>query len=226
MDAIFEGRLSDSPYIHMLWRGRVLHDYSPVCPADGHWNLLFTCYQGQVQARVEGPLTKALLKNQQAGMEFLVIKFAFGAFLPYLKVGEFRDGSAAMLPDASRRSFWLDGASWQLPDFDNAETFVERLGHDAVLIHDPTITTALQDQPQPVSSRTVRRRFLQTTGLTQGAIRQIERAQQAVALLEQGVPILDTVYEAGYADQPHLTRSLKRFYGQTPAQIAAAHVPG
>lgn len=57
-------------------------------------------------------------------------------------------------------------------------------------------------------------------GLTQGSIRQIERAQQAAALLERGVPILDAVYETGYANQPHLTRSLKRFYGQTPAQIA------
>ena len=25
---------------------------------------------------------------------------------------------------------------------------------------------------------------------------------------------------SGYADQPHLTRSLKRFAGQTPSQIA------
>jgi Transcriptional regulator containing an amidase domain and an AraC-type DNA-binding HTH domain len=31
--------------------------------------------------------------------------------------------------------------------------------------------------------------------------------------------ILDVVYEAGYYDQPHLTRSLKYFIGQTPAQI-------
>ncbi|MCL4303751.1 MAG: hypothetical protein KJ077_49150 [Anaerolineae bacterium] len=29
----------------------------------------------------------------------------------------------------------------------------------------------------------------------------------------------DVVYQAGYADQPHLTRSLKHFVGQTPAQI-------
>jgi hypothetical protein len=31
--------------------------------------------------------------------------------------------------------------------------------------------------------------------------------------------ILDTVDLAGYADQPHLTGSLKRYMGQTPAQI-------
>jgi AraC-like DNA-binding protein len=40
--------------------------------------------------------------------------------------------------------------------------------------------------------------------------------------LKQGVSILDTVYEAGYFDQAHLTRSLKHLIGQTPAQIIRA----
>jgi AraC-like DNA-binding protein len=38
--------------------------------------------------------------------------------------------------------------------------------------------------------------------------------------LKQGHPILDVVHEAGYYDQAHLTRSLQRFVGQTPARIA------
>jgi methylphosphotriester-DNA--protein-cysteine methyltransferase len=38
-------------------------------------------------------------------------------------------------------------------------------------------------------------------------------------LLQQGVSILDTVDQAGYFDQPHLTRALKHLMGQTPAQI-------
>jgi methylphosphotriester-DNA--protein-cysteine methyltransferase len=38
--------------------------------------------------------------------------------------------------------------------------------------------------------------------------------------LKQGVSILDTVHEAGYFDQAHLTRSLKYLIGQTPAKIA------
>jgi len=62
-------------------------------------------------------------------------------------------------------------------------------------------------------------RFLQATGLTHKTIRQIERAKHALVLLQQGVPILDVVYQAGYFDQPHLTRSLKHLLGQTPAQI-------
>jgi len=61
---------------------------------------------------------------------------------------------------------------------------------------------------------------LLATGLTPKRIEQIERAQQAAALLEQGVSLLDAVYQIGYADRPYMTRSLKRFLGQTPAQIA------
>ena len=47
-------------------------------------------------------------------------------------------------------------------------------------------------------------------------------AQRAVDLLERGVPAVQVVHLAGYADQPHLTRSLKRLVGQTPSRIARA----
>jgi AraC-like DNA-binding protein len=56
--------------------------------------------------------------------------------------------------------------------------------------------------------------------LTQSTIRQIERAKSAMDQLKRGVPILDVVHESGYYDQPHLTRSLKRWFGETPAEIA------
>jgi methylphosphotriester-DNA--protein-cysteine methyltransferase len=88
-----------------------------------------------------------------------------------------------------------------------------------VLVQDPFVNAVLQDQPQDMASRTVRHRFLRATGLAQSHIRQFERAQQAAELLRQGVSILDTVFEAGYYDQPHLTRSLKRWIGFTPAQL-------
>ena len=64
------------------------------------------------------------------------------------------------------------------------------------------------------------RRVRRATGLTLGAIRQIERAKQAAGLLDGGATILDAGMRAGYTDQAHLTRSLKRFMGQTPGQIA------
>ena len=123
------------------------------------------------------------------------------------------------LSAAARQSFWLNSDTSQTPDFENVETFVNWLAHDELLLRDPVVNAALQDQTLDIPARPLRHRFQQVTGLTQSHIRQIERAQYAVNLLEQGVSILDTVVEAGYADQPHMTRSLKLFMGQTPAQI-------
>jgi AraC-like DNA-binding protein len=78
----------------------------------------------------------------------------------------------------------------------------------------------MEERPLDMSLRTVQRRFLQATGLSPVTIRQINRAQEAMTLLQEGVSILDTVTELKYSDQAHLTRSLKQFMGQTPAQVA------
>ena len=219
MNYVMEGRASNSPYVEMIWHGGANSLYTPVCPADTRWDLLLLRHDGKITISVEGPLTKAKPKVHPGGIEWRVIKFQLGAFMPYLPVTHLLDGEI-VLPEGSRKTFWLKGATWQFPEVDDVEAFVARLVHEELLVIDPLVTAVLQHQPQDVSSRTVRRRFLQATGLTHKGIQQIERAQQAMNLLMQGKSILDTVYEAGYADQPHMTRALKHFVGQTPAQIA------
>lgn len=221
MSAIFEGRRSDSPYIEIVWRGRVEQDYSPVCPADVRWNLLFTKHKGKVKVSAEGATTQFVPKTNYEGAEFLVVKFKLGVFMPHLPPENLVNGDVILPEAGSDQSFWLHGSAWRLPDFENVETFVARMVWEGLLVREPVVNAVLQDQfDDDVSSRTVRRRFLHSTGLTPKLIQQIERAKQAAAMLEQGVPILDAVFEAGYADQPHMTRSLNRFLGQTPAQIA------
>jgi AraC-like DNA-binding protein len=88
------------------------------------------------------------------------------------------------------------------------------------------VRAVLANRPLDISSRTVQRRFLRATGLTRGTFEQIERAKQATTLLQKGSSIADATLVAGYADQPHLTRSLKRFVGFTPAQIYRADSAG
>jgi AraC-like DNA-binding protein len=88
-----------------------------------------------------------------------------------------------------------------------------------LLFHEPLVEAVLQGQLKDRSLSTIQRRFLRATGITQSTVRQIERARYATLLLQRGASILDVTYEAGYFDQPHLTRSLKHFIGQTPAQI-------
>jgi len=219
MSFSMKGRTSDSPYIHTIWHGGAYGYYAPVCPAATEWNLLMLRYEGQIRITLEGPLTRAKPKFHPVGTEWRVIKFQLGTFLHNLPVTNLLDREI-VLPEGSRKTFWLNGSTWQFPEVDDVEAFVARLVREELLVTDPLVTAVLRDQPQDVSSRTVRRRFLQATGLTPKGIRQIERAQQAMTLLQQGTSILDTVYELGYADQPHMTRALKHFVGQTPAQIA------
>ncbi len=225
MSAVFEGRPSDSPYIHMIWRGHVEQDYQPVCPADPHWNLLFVQRGKNIKVTVEGATNQTIMKNNIEGSEFLVIKFKLGMYMPVIPVHNLLNSNTD-LPDASSNSFWLNGASWQLPSFENVETFVDRLVREDVLKVEPVVNSVMQEQEQDVSLRTVRRRFIHATGLTPKVIQQITRARQASDLLQKGVSILDTVYQLGYADQPHMTRSLKRFIGATPAQLVRAESIG
>ncbi len=168
---------------------------------------------------VRGPETCAtLLPVTTVGTEFFGIRFKVGTLMPHLPASRLVDEDVN-LPDASSRSFWLNGSAWGFPDYENADTFVDRLVRKGLLMRNPVIETALQGQLKDLSVRTARRHFLRTTGLRHSTIRQIERARYATILLREGMSILDVVHEAGYYDQPQLTRSLKYFIGQTPTQI-------
>ena len=217
---IFEERFSDSPFVETITRGYTAGEGSTIRPAESHWHMVFTRFQGNSQSFLVGPLSTAGVVNYAEGAEILWIKFKLGTFMPHMPVKDCLDLETP-LPGGAFNSFWLKGSAWQFPDFENADTFVNRLARQEVLVCDPLVNAALQeDRPPEVASRTLRHRFLRATGLARSQIQQIERAQRAAALLRQGLPILDTVCETGYFDQPHLTRSLKQWVGHTPAQLA------
>jgi len=226
MSFIVEQRLSDSPYVETVMRGRTASDGSTIRPAECHWHMVLVKYNGNEQLRVVGPLTTSGALPYIEGVELLWIKLRLGTFMPHLPTTEFRD-TETVLPGAASQSFWLKGCAWQFPDFENADTFVNKLVRDEVLAHDPVVNAVLQGHAQALdmASRTLRHRFARATGLTQSHILQVERAQRAAALLRHGVSILDAVEELGYYDQPHLTRSLKRWVGHTPTQIASLRAP-
>lgn len=95
-----------------------------------------------------------------------------------------------------------------------------------LLVRDPVVEATIHGHTSDMSVRSLQYRFLQATGLTHRTIQQIERARNAVSLLGRGTSIADTAFELGYFDQAHLTNSLKRFIGRTPAQIARKSTVG
>jgi hypothetical protein len=136
-----------------------------------------------------------------------------------LTTSQLLNGRDLHLPTNRDGRFWLEGEAWEIPGYENAEVFVTRLAKRGLITFEPVVEAAIEGAPQFVSRRSVQRHFLRATGITYAQFRKIERARHAVELLRNGMAILDVVHNAGYFDQPHLTRSLTHLIGQTPTTI-------
>lgn len=225
MGIFSEQRESDSPYIECVSHGWIEGEGSTIRPAECHWHMVFVRENGRLHPIVVGPLRSSGILTYSGSAEVLWVKFRLGTFLSPLPVKHLLDLETPLPKAGGNNTFWLNSAAWQFPNFDNVEVFATQLVRDGALMTDSVVDNALKDRPQLIPERTLRHRFLRTTGMTQTEIRQIERAQRAADMLRNGVAILDTVFDAGYFDQPHLTRALKRWIGYTPAQLLRSSQP-
>lgn len=216
-----DGRASDAPHTAIVWRVRSASAGAFVSSSAPQWEIVFMRHEGRASVVVRGPETRASPASFPADAEWLGISFQLGTFMPHLPLRCLLN-SALSLPLAGDRSFWLQGAAWEIPTYNNADVFAARLSRQGVLAHDAVVAAALRGEPQPFSPRALQYRFVRATGLSRKAIQQMECARQAAALLKAGAGILDAAHSLGYYDQAHLTHSLKRYIGQTPAQIATA----
>ncbi len=219
MDLICDERESDSLYIERIWHSQGERAGPFISMAEIECGMVVTKFQGQTFITLRGPATKATFAFCPPDAEFIGIQFKPGVFVRDLPATLVMERQDITLPEATSTSFWLNGSTWEYPNYENADTFVDWLVEEDVLEYDPLVDAVLRGQPVELSLRTVQRRFLQATGLTHSTIAQINRALFATSLLKGGTPILNAVFELGYFDQPHLTRALKHYIGLTPAQI-------
>ncbi|MGY4682664.1 helix-turn-helix domain-containing protein [Micromonospora aurantiaca (nom. illeg.)] len=193
MELRFTTRASDSAWIDTVWTCTSDRVDEMTSVATPCWGLVFWQRDGRSHAAVSGPET------------------ATGTLVD----------SGAELPDVSRRTFRLDGGRWPTPGPDDAEALVDRLVRAGAVVRDPLVTETLRGGRPPASPRTLERRFRAATGLTRGAVRQIDRARRAAVLLAAGGPPADAVATFGYVDEPHLARALRRYVGRTAGELRA-----
>ena len=218
---------SASPLVEDAWRARSVPEQHFLSVAAAHWEMVVTRQRGTAVLTVRGPETRATTVPIPADAEFFGIEFSAGTFMPGLPPGDLVDRAVA-LPVAAG-SIQLGGADWSVPAPDDADAFVQGLARAGLLVHDPVVAQALRnDAVGPAgrdhavrgwSTRSVQRRVARATGLNLGAIRRIRRSEHAVELLSRGVLPAEVAARAGYADQAHLTRSLRLLVGQSPAQV-------
>jgi AraC-like DNA-binding protein len=215
----FEDRASDHPFVEKVWRCRSDRADTFLSVAANNFELVVTRLGGKSFLTLRGPETAATAIDCPAEGEWIAIRFKAGAFMPRFLPGSLRDHMDVTLPPATGHSFWLNGSALEYPNFENAETFVNRLARCGILTRDPIVEDTLQSRTGKLSLRSAQRHFLRSTGVTYATFRLIERARYAANLLREGLSILDVVSSAGYFDQAHLTRSLRHFIGETPAKI-------
>jgi len=215
-----EHRSSDSPYIQRVWRSHASGEARMTSIAASTWEIVFWEHLGLVHAAVRGPETMVSHVDVPDGLVSFGITFAHGASMPHLPAARLVD-SALASPHATARTFLLGGQEWAIPGYESAEQFVDRLVRAGAVVRDPLVDDVVAGDLPDVGTRSVQRRVAAATGLTQGSIRQIERARRAVILLGEGVTPIEVVNRLGYYDQPHLARSLARFIGRTATELRA-----
>jgi hypothetical protein len=214
----FETRSSDSPWIGAVWTCTSEQVSEMTSVAGVTWGLVFHEQEGKAYASITGPETGAGTAPVPEGANFVGIEFDVGTSLRMAPVPTLVDGGVE-LPDVTRRGFRLGGACWETPGPDDAEALVARLVRSGTIVRDPLVAEVRRGGRPEISARTVERRFRAATGLTQGAVRQIERARVAATLLAHDLPAATVIARLGYFDQPHLARALRRYIGRTATQL-------
>ncbi|MFW5418416.1 AraC family transcriptional regulator [Nocardiopsis sp. CNT-189] len=87
----------------------------------------------------------------------------------------------------------------------------------------PGATAAGAARAVGLSERQLRRLLLDHTGLGPRALQRVARLQRFLRAADTAParPLADLAVAAGYADQPHLTREVRRMSGLTPAALLA-----
>lgn len=70
-----------------------------------------------------------------------------------------------------------------------------------------------------MSERQLERRFLDRVGTTPKRYASVRRFERAAALVGSGAPLGQVALDAGYYDQSHFIRELRRFSGMTPGEL-------
>lgn len=215
-------RGSSHPWIDTVWQTVCLSDGLYSATPDGSWDLIRSIApDGKSFVFLSGQATEPVEVPYQEGESSVVISFAAHVYLAADK--EPRIGPEIRILPVHDESFVLDGAVFPLPTFENVEPLVDTMIAAGLLLSNDLVARAFSETPKAASARSVQQHFKQTTGITQKSFQMIRRAQEAVRRLKAGEAPAGVAVDLGYADQPHMIKSIKKIMGALPSNLDAVH---
>ncbi|WP_297105253.1 helix-turn-helix domain-containing protein [Tessaracoccus sp.] len=220
-EGLYEERVGASPHVECTWQARAVREERYLVPAIEHWDIWFAREpDGRMVAGLSGPALgsrwiASVVGEYGWGVQLRAHVVVPGVAKKLLLGGEVR------LPVAGGQ-VEISGQRLPMPSIEGLEDFVEQLLRLGVLRSDDDVRRALAGDEAGYSERHWQRQVRASTGITRKQISQLARAREAYALLQGGVVPAECAATCGYADQAHLTRSLRLLHGETPARILAA----
>ncbi len=221
MQRIVHTRPIDSPLVESVSSVRFTTTGTTLMQPDGCWDIAIIKRGDDAFVLRTGLTTRPVVYEHEAGDEQLVISFKPHSFMP-LMPGEVMRDEGVVLEKFGRGGFWIGTDVREIPTLENVDVFVDRLVRDGIVANNELVASVVDGQPMAMTERTMQRHFLRTTGLTYKHFTLVQRAQQAVAMLQMGRPAVDVALALGFSDQAHMINSLKVIMGQTPKQIVRA----
>ncbi len=188
---------------------------------------------------VAGPATRPIVPRVPAGSLKLGVRFRVGAAGAALGLpaGELLDSSATLADiwgEADELAEQVAGAAASGRGAQLA-LLVEAVARQLASASepDPLVRAAVLDVARPrtrvtelcgrlgISERQLRRRFEGAVGYPPKTLARVLRLQRFLGLAERGGDLARLAAEAGYADQPHLTRDCGRLTGLPAAALVA-----
>lgn len=218
MERMYEEHHPDSPVLECIWQSRATRDERYLVPAVEYWDLWFTrAPDGELGAGLSGPNLGHRWVRSTIGEHSWGIQLKAHVVLPGVSKRLLLGGEQQLVVEAGHVT--LARHAVPFPEFADLEAFADRLLKLDILRWDDDVRRMLSGDDAGYSERHRQRRVRAATGMTRKQIQQLSRAREAFALLMQGVQPSECAARCGFSDQAHLTRSLRVFHGQTPAQV-------
>jgi AraC-like DNA-binding protein len=181
---------------------------------------------------IAGPATAAL-DSPPRGTEVFGVRFRLGAAgaglgLPAEELADLR---------VPVTEVWSDGeAMREAAALRGLPGLIDAMRARAVAAADPLTRAAALGLALPgakvstlgdelgISERQLRRRFADAVGFGPKTLARILRFQRFLQLANGGSDLAGLAFEAGYADQAHLTRECRRLAGRTPSELVTLGV--
>lgn len=215
---MYEERHPESPVVECMWQACATKDERYLVEAVEYWDLWFAREQdGSLLAGLSGPSLGHRWIRSTIGEHSWGVQLKAHVVLPGVSKQLLLGGEQQLVVE--ERRVVIAQHAVPFPEFGDLEAFTDRLLEFDVLRGDDEVRRMLSGDDAGYSERHRQRRVRAATGLTRKQIAQLARAREAYALLLQGVPPVECAARCGFADQAHLTRSLRVFHGRTPAQV-------